>query len=421
MSRFARRIARLCLGALVVVAACRKSQVVEPPPVAAPPLPQVDGTLTVDGLTAPVTVVRDRWGIPHISAASQDDLFFAQGFVQAQDRLFQMDLWRRSVQGRLSEVLGANFIERDSMTRRVQFRGRAEIDWTRYGTDGRAIATAFTRGVNAWIRSVGDHVPEEFTLAGWHPEPWAPEDVLTRTDAFLTSVGADDEIFRARLASAGGVSAALDWFPSETTARGRPAPGVDLAGINYFISDVVRRVGTAPFFAGLGGPVPGVLRTAVPAPRAPLPLAARAPVGWAFAVSPARTTTGAAVLASTWVGALETPATRYLVHLRAPGWNVIGATAPWRPGVAFGHNDAVAWSYAPARVDTQDLYVERLNPANARQVAGAGGVWLPVTATRESVAVKGREQAFEFEVLSTAHGVIVAVDRERNLAYSLRW
>ena len=419
--RLARRAARVCVGVLVVVAACRRAQVVEPPPPAAPPLPQVDGTLTVDGLTARVNVLRDRWGIPHISATSQDDLFFAQGFVQAQDRLFQMDLWRRSVQGRLSEVLGANFIERDAMTRRVQYRGRAGLEWARYGADARAIATAFTRGVNAWIRSVGDHLPEEFALAGWKPEPWAPEDLLNRTDAFLASVGADDEIFRARLATAVGVPAALDWFPSETAGRGRLAPGVDLSAINYFISDVIRRVGTAPFFAGLGGPVPGAVKPEVPAARAPLPLLAHTPVGWAFALSPARTTTGGAALGSTWVGSLETPAIRYLVHLRAPGWNVIGATAPWRPGVAVGHNDAVAWSFAPARADTQDMYVERLNPANPRQVAGPGGVWLPMTVGREAVAVKGRSQAYEFEVLSTEHGVVLAVDRERNLAYSLRW
>ena len=419
--QLAPRVTRVCLGALVVVAACRRAQLVEPPPPAAPPLPQIDGTLAVEGLAAPVTVLRDRWGIPHISAGSQDDLFFAQGFVQAQDRLFQMDLWRRSVQGRLSEVLGANFIERDAMTRRVQFRGRAEVDWARYGADARAIATAFTHGVNTWIALVGEHPPEEFALAGWQPEPWAPEDVLNRTDAFLLSVGADDEIFRARLASAAGVSVALEWFPSETTGRGRLVPGVDLSAINYFISDVVRRVGTAPFFAGLSGPVPGVPRPERPDARPPLPIVARAPVGAAFALTSARTTTGGALLASSWVDALETPAIRYLVHLRAPGWNVIGATAPWRPGVAIGHNDHIAWSYVPTRVDTQDVYVERLNPANSRQVAGPGGVWLPMTAARESVAVKGRTEGYAFEVLSTVHGVIVAVDRERNLAYSLRW
>src|SRR3989304_480115 len=106
------------LGVVVLSAGvgCR-----ERPAPPSPVLPQVSGTMALDGLSAAVRVVRDRWGVAHITAENQGDLFFAQGFVQAQDRLFQMDLWRRSVQGRLSEVLGLNFIERDAMTRRVQF------------------------------------------------------------------------------------------------------------------------------------------------------------------------------------------------------------------------------------------------------------------------------------------------------------
>src|SRR5213078_5230871 len=122
-----------------------------PPAAAAAPLPQVSGVLVVAGVSQPVRIVRDKWGVPHIYAQNQDDLFFAQGFVQAQDRLFQMDLWRRSVQGRLSEVLGPNFIERDPMTRRMQYRGDVEAEWTSYGPETRAIATAFVRGVNAWV------------------------------------------------------------------------------------------------------------------------------------------------------------------------------------------------------------------------------------------------------------------------------
>ena len=125
--------------------ACR-----ERPAPTAPPHepPQIAGTISIDGLSAAVRVVRDRWGVAHISAHNQDDLFFAQGFVQAQDRLFQMDLWRRSVQGRLSEVLGSNFIERDAMTRRVQFRGDIAAEWASYGSDTKTIAAAFTRGIN---------------------------------------------------------------------------------------------------------------------------------------------------------------------------------------------------------------------------------------------------------------------------------
>src|SRR5215207_8253544 len=147
--------------------ACKRSEQALPPLVA-----QVTGTLQVTGLSAAVRVVRDRSGVPHLYAASQDDLFFAQGFVQAQDRLFQMDLWRRSVQGRLSEVLGANFIERDAATRRMQYRGDPRAEWASYGRDTQAIAAAFVRGINAWIAIASQDLPEEFALAGWTPEPW---------------------------------------------------------------------------------------------------------------------------------------------------------------------------------------------------------------------------------------------------------
>ena len=136
----------LCvLSHLCVVGCGRRSP--EPPPL----VPQISGVIEIVGLSAPVRVVRDRWGIPHIYAETGDDLFFAQGFVQAQDRLFQMDLWRRAALGRLSEVLGGNFIDRDTMTRRVQYRGDPENEWASYGPDtnatnaAKAIATAFVR------------------------------------------------------------------------------------------------------------------------------------------------------------------------------------------------------------------------------------------------------------------------------------
>ena len=124
------------LAVLVGVGCARR----ETPPAA--PLAQVTGTLPVEGLESPVRVVRDHWGVPHIYATSQSDLFVAQGFVQAQDRLFQMDLWRRAAQGRLSEVLGPNFIERDAMTRRIQYGGKLDVEWSRYGADAKEIAAA---------------------------------------------------------------------------------------------------------------------------------------------------------------------------------------------------------------------------------------------------------------------------------------
>src|SRR5580704_3883899 len=177
------------VGALSTVACGRQASAPGPPRAATAPLPQVSGTLVIDnaGVTQPVRVIRDRWGVPHIYAQNEPDLFFAQGFVQAQDRLFQMDLWRRSVQGRLSEVLGLNFVERDAATRRVQYRGEPAAEWASYGPDVKSIAEAFVRGVNAWVAVAREHMPEEFTLAGWQPERWSPEDLLNRTDAFVAS------------------------------------------------------------------------------------------------------------------------------------------------------------------------------------------------------------------------------------------
>lgn len=355
-----------------------------------PPLvAQVSGTIAAAGLTAPVRIVRDRWGVPHIYAANQDDLFFAQGFVQAQDRLFQMDLWRRSVQGRLSEVLGPNFIERDAMTRRMQYGGDPDAEWKSYGTGTRGIAAAFVRGVNAWIALARERPPEEFVLAGWKPEPWSAVDLLNRTDAFLASGDAIDEIFRARLVAAVGAARARLLLP--TVRAIEVPPGVDVAVVPSLVADALRRVGTPAFFLGLAAPViDGTIRQPGPDPTS----------------GPART--------------VAHPSPRYFVHLNAPGWNVIGATAPWRPGVAEGHNEQIAWTAEPFDVDTQDVYVEKLNPANPHQVED-GGRWVDIDTRKGWIPVRGRQTPVDFDRDATRHGVIVASDRERHLAFAVRW
>lgn len=384
---------------VVSLAACRGPS---GPPASSPrtPLPQVAGTLAVRGLSAPAVVVRDRWGVPHISAENADDLFFTQGFVQAQDRLFQMDLWRRSVQGRLSEVLGANFLERDTMTRRVQYRGDIEVEWASYGAGTRRIVTAFVGGINAWIDASRDALPDEFRLAGWTPEHWQPEDLLNRTDAFLASAGAQDEVFRARLTAAVGIPRANALLP----AGGGPpprSPGVDLEAITYRLGETLLRVGTPPFFSGFSAPFAGGGSNAWAAPGG-------------------TTATGAALLAVDPHRRFDAPALRYLVHLTAPGWNVIGATAPWLPGVVIGHNEYVAWGMTAANADVQDIYVERLNPANPRQIERQGR-WVDMIIEPGTIAVRGREEPFEYERQYTAHGVVIGFDRPRHLAYTLRW
>ncbi len=336
--------------------------------------------------------------MPHIYAGNRDDLFFAQGFVQAQDRLFQMDLWRRAGQGRLAEILGPNFVARDVMSRRMQYRGDLDVEWASYGPETRAIASAFVSGINAWVTLARERPPEAFALAGWLPEMWSPNDLLNRTDAFAASGDAVDEVFRARLAAAVGATRA-DALLAGEGALVAP-PGLDLAFVSPTVGDAIRRAGAPPFLVALAAPVPAT------APETPPNRREQSGPGTGTDAGAGRS--------------LDHPSRRYLVHLEAPGWSVIGGTAPWLPGVAVGHNRRVAWSAAPFEADTQDIYVEKMNPSNPHQVEDDGR-WVDTTIVRDSVLVKGRPKPFAFEHEFTRHGPIVASDKGRNLAFVVRW
>jgi len=383
----------------------------------------VSGTTEVPGLSAPARVVRDRWGVPHIYARSRDDLFFAQGFVQAQDRLFQMDLWRRSSQGRLSEVLGPNFAERDAMTRRIQFDGDRDAEWARYGPDAKAIATAFIRGVNQWAERARERPPEEFVVAGWKPDLWQIDDLLNRTDAFVEGRDALEEIFRARLVAALGARRVAEIVSREAIDIPR---GLVPAVVSSVVGDTIRSIGAPPFILGLAKPVqlkPDTTDTVRLKPDATYDggrdgRGVRLPPS--RDASADRQSLGGGGQPDQTVRTLPNPSPRYLVHLNAPGWNVIGATAPWRPGVEIGHNDAVAWDMAPIEADTQDVYVERVNPANAHQVDD-NGRWVDTRIVKAALAIRGRGQRLVFDMERTAHGVILAVDRDRHLAFTVRW
>jgi penicillin amidase len=357
------RAAAAC--ALVVAAACRR----EAPPPRPPLTAQTSGTVVVAGLRAPVRVTRDRWGVPHIYASSRDDLFIAQGFVQAQDRLFQMDLWRRSVQGRLSAVLGPNFIERDAMTRRMQYRGDLAAEWASYGPDARAAAIAFVQGVNAWVTLARARPPEPFVLAGWRPDFWEATDLLNRTEAFLASGNAIQEIGERRLSPV--------------------------------IADAIRRVGTPPFFTTLAAPVAGGATNAGDRELvSPLALQPVSTSGVAIQ--------GGAVVVAEAGRTYDHPSPRYVVHLVAPDLNVVGVTAPWRPGVAIGHNEHLAWGAAPVGADTQDIDIEPIDPSSRHIV-------------QDAIVVKGRREPFAYETELTAHGVVVASDRVHGRNFALRW
>src|SRR6202166_848979 len=162
----------------------------------------VSGHLHIPGLAQPVNVLRDRWGVAHIYAQNQHDLFFAQGVVAAQDRLFQMELWKRSGQGRLSEILGPSALQRDIKVRALQYRGDMQKEYTSYSPDTQSILTAFTGGINAYIAALKapgtSGLPIEFQLAGFIPDAWYPQDCLNRMAAFSMTGNASSELFYAR-------------------------------------------------------------------------------------------------------------------------------------------------------------------------------------------------------------------------------
>ncbi len=308
----------------------------------------LSGELKAPGLQQPVEVLRDRWGVAHIYAQNQHDLFFAQGFVAAQDRLFQMELWKRAGQGRLAEVLGPAFLARDVNARLLRYRGDMHAEYESYSPDTLAILTAFTEGINAYIGSLtnpgGIGLPVEFQLAGFSPDPWHPEDCLNRMAAFSMTGNAFSELEHAQAVSLMGAEKATKLFNFDPAVTLDPAPGADFAGL-----------------------APSLLQNLVGSDQR-IQFPARVPEGsnnWT--VSGALTYSGKPLLANDPHRVIGLPSLRYMVHLVAPGWNVAGAGEPGLPGVALGHNEHIAWGLTIFGLDQQDLYLEELNPADPLQ------------------------------------------------------
>ena len=194
-------------------------------------LSQISGQLGLTGLRKPVTVLRDKWGVPHIYAENTEDLFFAQGFVAAQDRLYQIDIWRRTGRGELAEVFGEGYLDRDRMARLMRYRGNMDAEWQSYGPDARRIAESFVAGINACIDLQKDRLPIEFTLLDFKPGKWEPSDVLLRTAGLQMTYNVSNEIARARAINAVGLTEAMRWMPTEPSRVPEIPKGMNLKGL----------------------------------------------------------------------------------------------------------------------------------------------------------------------------------------------
>ena len=358
----------------------------------------VSGELRVQGLRETVRVLRDRSGVAHIYAKNQHDLFFAQGVVAAQDRLFQMELWKRSGQGRLSEILGPTALQRDINARALQYRGDMQKEYTSYSPDTQSILTAFTGGINAYIAALKapgtSGLPIEFQLAGFIPDAWYPQDCLNRMAAFSMTGNASSELFYARALTELGSSKLAKLVNFDPPVTLDPAPGADFTGFSPQLLDNL--VGSDVRIEYPGKPHEGSNN---------------------WTIAGALTASGKPLLANDPHRILALPSLRYMVHLVAPGWNVIGAGEPGLPGVALGHNEHIAWGFTIFGLDQQDLYVEELNPDNPLQYRTEVG-WTPMVIRREEFLIKGAA-AKTVNVKFTRHGPVLWEDGKRALA--LRW
>lgn len=359
--------------------------------------PVADQVLQVAGLREPVEIVIDTWGMPHIYAQSQRDLFFAQGFNAARDRLFQLELWRRRATGTMAEIQGGEALKHDVAARLLQFRTNdLRQEMNHYHPQGEEIITSFVAGVNAYIAMTEDDpslLPLEFNLLGIRPGRWTPEVVLSRHNGLYRNVKM--EVQFARLVPLIGVEQLKNLLYLRPHVPDLAVP----EGLDYSLitDEVLRRYRPSQKFTKED-------------------LESTGSNNWV--VSGERTITGRPVLANDPHRTQQVPSLRYWVHLVAPNWNVIGAGEPALPGVSIGHNQYGAWGLTIFAIDQEDLYVYDTQPGDAAQYRYQEG-WERMRLLRETIPVRGASPE-SVDLKFTRHGPVLFEDTKNHKAYALR-
>ena len=382
--------------------------------------------LELTGLREPVEITVDRWGVAHIRAQNEADLFFAQGYSAASRRLFQFELWRRQATGTVAEILGRRELKRDVGARLLQFRGEMTAELQHYHPRGVEIVGAFVRGINARIdevRANPELLPIEFQLLGIEPQHWTPEVVISRHQGLVYN--ATEELALGRsvaLLGAERVQELIDFHPGEPEIRLDEKLEGELlfadilelyraarSPIQFWPEDVLDSAGekTVQLWEEEFQPL-GILEQ----------FNSRDLGSNNWVVAGSRTASGKPLVVNDPHRVLHIPALRYFVHLQAPGWNVIGGGEPMLPGVAIGHNEHGGWGLTIYRIDCEDLYVYETD-ANDPTYYRYGEGWEQMRTIHETIPVKGGA-AVEVELQFTRHGPVLFQHRERNRAYALR-
>ena len=383
-------------------------------------LSQMEGDVPLDGLQEPVEVLRDDWGVPHIYAENLDDLFFAQGFVQAQDRLWQMEIWRRVVEGRLSELLGSQAVEHDRLMRLFQYQGPwDDEEWQSYHPEGERIAEAFAAGINAYIEKRDDDLPLEFQLTGIEPGEWQPE-----TSFLRARVGAWVGQARRQLNLAMDVA---EYGVEDANERNDPNPWRELEVPEGLDVSVITEAAVESLSGNRYGQylqptwrdelIPD-LESVLQEVTADLGTPELSPGSNNWAISGELTASGSPILAADPHRQVTNPALRYLVHLNAPGWNSFGITEPQHPGVYVGHSGDLAWGRTSAGNQIGDVFVEELDPDDPMRTRYQGD-WSEMEVREDTIEVRdGQDEVVE--LLYSRHGPVFHVDEEENRAYALK-
>lgn len=356
-------------------------------------LPKTEGEIKLTGLLAGVKVIRDKDGVPHVSAENEHDLFMAQGYIQAQDRLFQMDLSRRQASGELSEVIGKATLNNDKYFRTLGLRRAAIASYDQYSNEAKETLQWFADGVNAYIRELKENGkwPIEFTLLGYKPKEWTPIDSLTIGKYMAYDLGGhwEDQAFRYYLLQHFPKEKAYDLFPTYP----KDAPYV----VSKEALDLEKSFTSAV-----------------------IPHEFNGSNNWV--VSGQKTKSGKPILADDPHLSLSTPSIWYQMHLKAPTVNVSGVIFAGVPGIILGHNEKIAWGVTNTGPDVQDLYIEKRNPSEKNQFL-YNNKWEEATVFQEPIKVK-KQKTVDYEVTITRHGPIIsefAADSGKDTVLSIQW
>jgi penicillin amidase len=363
-------------------------------------LPQIDGREVAHGLTAPVMVERDQHGVPHISATNMDDLLFAQGYVTAQDRLWELDMARRMAAGEAAETLGPKLVEHDREQRILAMRATAERLTSALDDQSRRYFEDYARGVNAYIGSHQDRLPAEFRLLMYEPKPWQPVDSMLVVMSMVQMLDTQwpEKLERERITARLGPTLAADLYP---TGSWRDHPPITT---ETPITAPQQNIPDVPLDESQTGKLDGDLLKLREVTGGPACLGCN-PGSNQWVVAGSRTASGKPMLSSDMHLEHQIPNIWYENDLKAPGFHAAGVTVPGIPLVTAGHNEHVAWGFTALYGDAQDIYVEKTNAQD--QYQGADGAWHPVEHDPETIHVRWGQDV-TVDVRRTGHGMVIS-------------